>query len=130
MSASTSDPPARRSGVGLWYYPESATFEMYEALLEEGGCNFRDALLLEGPHMRALWLNIERVALARFPDIAQFSTPVADDGVTPRTKYQAFLRRLGYEPSSTAKATFVKHQSRRSVPTASFTSKRGAGPCS
>jgi hypothetical protein len=102
----------RKVGWGqCWYYPESATFEIYEALLEEGGCNFRDAPLLDDPHMRALWLNIERVALARFPAIAQFSTPFADDGVAPTPVYQAFLRSVGYAPSPTAKAAFVKYPS-------------------
>jgi hypothetical protein len=92
-----------------WYYPEEpATFEIYEALLEDGAISFRDAPLLEDANMRAFWQGVEKLVYAYFPDAVQFSTPHADDGVAPLGEYQAFLRSMGYEKVQGAKAAFVK----------------------
>lgn len=65
-----------------WYYPENPLpmFEMYEAGLAEGGCNFRDAPLLEDPHMRALWQSIERSRWPGFQPLPNSRPPLLTMG--------------------------------------------------
>lgn len=88
-----------------WYYPAEKTIMLWECFLES---SFRRHPLSDDPHMLKLWQSFEQWLSKQFPDATRIATTFNDPIAHTREEYQAFLRTLGYQPSSTAQAAFEK----------------------